>query len=184
AEGDDGLLTRVVSACLLIFSIAGVVVVVLGAVVFGVVLFASAKVLNGLRAEAAVMAAVSVLALAATLPLSVYPAVLDGLGRFTLKSVVRTAFLLVRVAGTIAVLYFDFGLISIAVVFAISTVFENLTLSWFVSRLLPGLAPAPWRADRATLKLIRGYSIDSFLAMLAGRISFKTDAIVIGLFGY
>src|SRR5262249_53551492 len=34
-----------------------------------------------------------------------------------------------------------------------------------------------------TLKLIRGYSFDSFLAMLAGRINFKTDAIVIGLCG-
>src|SRR5262249_34536021 len=169
-ENDDGLLNRVVSACLLIFSIAGVAVVVLGFAVFGVVLLVSAKVPDGMRAEASVMAAVSVLALAATLPLSVYPAVLDGLGRFSLKSTLRTSFLLLRVAGTIAVLYFDFGLISIAVVFAISTVFENLAMSWFVSRLLPGLTPAPWRADRATLKLIRGYSIDSFLAMLAGRI--------------
>src|SRR5437016_4404210 len=56
-------------------------------------------------------------------------------------------------------------------------------MSWLVGRLLPGVAPATWRTDRATLKLIRGYSIDSFLAMLAGRISFKTDAIVIGLCG-
>ena len=183
-DGDDALLNRIISACLLIFSAAGALVVLLGAVVFGVVLFASAKVPDGLRAEAAVMAAVSVLALAATLPLSVYPAVLDGMGRFALKSTVRTAFLLLRVAGTVAVLYYDFGLISLGVAFALTTVFEHLAMSWIVTRLLPGASPAPWRADRATLKLIRGYSIDSFLAMLAGRISFKTDAIVIGLCGH
>src|SRR5438105_3642902 len=44
ADGDVGLLDRVVSACLLVFSIAGVVVVLLGAAVFSIVLFTSAKV--------------------------------------------------------------------------------------------------------------------------------------------
>src|SRR5207244_3801875 len=80
ADGDDGLLNRVISACLLIFSIAGAVVVLLGFLILGIVLFMSTKVPDDLRAEAGVMAAVSLLALAATLPLSVYPAVLDGLG--------------------------------------------------------------------------------------------------------
>jgi O-antigen/teichoic acid export membrane protein len=36
-------------------------------------------------------------------------------------------------------------------------------------------------ADRATFRAIRGYSLDAFLAMIAGRVSFQTDALVIGL---
>jgi O-antigen/teichoic acid export membrane protein len=40
-----------------------------------------------------------------------------------------------------------------------------------------------WRSvDRATLREVRGYSVNAFLAMVAGRVSFQTSAIVIGLF--
>src|SRR5262249_53314962 len=123
------------------------------------------------------------LCMAVTLPLTVYPAILDGLHRYSLKAVVRTLFLFGRVAGTLAVVHYGLGLISLAAVFALSTLFEPLFLSWLVERLLPGLNAAPWRTDRAALKMIRGYSWDSFLAMLAGRIAFKTDALVIGLCG-
>src|SRR5262249_2259546 len=36
--------------------------------------------------------------------------------------------------------------------------------------------------DRPTLRAIRSYSIDALLAMLAGRVSFQTDAVVINAF--
>src|SRR5262249_17782255 len=36
--------------------------------------------------------------------------------------------------------------------------------------------------DRPTLGMIRGYTVDAFVAMIAGRISFQTDSIVIGAF--
>ena len=184
AADDAGLLDQIVSACLFVFSLAGLIVVLLGIAVFSIVLFTSAKIPPELRLEAVGLAAVSLLCLAATLPLSVYPAILDGLNRYTTKATVRTLFLVARVAGTLAVLYCGLGLISLAAVFALSTVLEHLVMSWLVERLLPNMRAAPWRVDRATLKLIRGYSFDSFLAMLAGRIAFKTDAIVIGLAGH
>ncbi|MFL5340868.1 MAG: polysaccharide biosynthesis C-terminal domain-containing protein [Gemmataceae bacterium] len=184
AAGDAGLLDRVVSACLFVFSLAGLVVILLGVVVFSILLFTSAKIPAELRTEAAGLAAISLLCLAATLPLSVYPAILDGLNRFSTKAMVRTLFLAARVGGTLAVVYFRLGLVSLAAVFALCTVLEHLVMSWLVERLLPELRAAPWRVDRATLKLIRGYSFDSFLAMLAGRVAFKTDAIVIGLAGH
>ena len=113
----------------------------------------------------------------------IFPAILDGLGRFTLKSGLRTIFLFLRVAGVLAVLNFGGSLVSLAAVFALSTLAEHAAMVVAVRRLLPDLAPAPWRTDREALRLVRGYSIDSFLAMIAGRISFKTDAIVIGLCG-
>ena len=183
AAGDAGLLERVVSACLLVFCLAGFAVIVLGSAVFAIVLFVSGKVPDTLRSETIGLASLSLLCLAITLPLSVYPAILDGLNRFTAKGVVRTIFLFLRVGGILLIIKVGWGLVALAGVFAVTTIGEHVFIAWLVGRMLPEMRPAPWRADRVTLKLIRGYSADSFLAMLAGRVSFKTDAIVIGLAG-
>ena len=75
------------------------------------------------------------------------------------------------------------ALVTLALVFAGSAVVEHLAMALAVRRFLPALNPAPWRTNREALRLVRGYSVDALLAMLAGRISFKTDAIVIGLCG-
>jgi len=183
AEGDRGTLNRIVSACLLVFTGAGVLVALLGLGVFALVLEYSGKVPAALHAEVWDTTVVAVIALGLSLPLSIFPAVLDGLGRFTLKSVLRTLFLGLRVAGVFWVVNVEGSLVSLAAVFAVTTAAEHLAMALAVNRLLPELRPAPWRTDRATLKMVKGYSVDALLAMLAGRISFKTDAIVIGLCG-
>ncbi|HEV3144132.1 MAG TPA: polysaccharide biosynthesis C-terminal domain-containing protein, partial [Gemmataceae bacterium] len=182
-EGDRDQLDRIVSASLLIFTLAGLLTILLGFGTFYVILNLSTKVPQALHREVEGMAAISILCLAVTLPLSIFPAMLDGLGRYSAKSLVRTLFLLGRVAGVLLVLWYGGGLVPLAVVFTATTLAEHSVMLTLVRRSLPELRPAPWRADRATLRLIRGYSFDSFLAMLAGRINFKTDAIVIGLCG-
>jgi O-antigen/teichoic acid export membrane protein len=183
AENDTGLLNRVVSGCLLVFSGAGLVVVLLGSGIFSLILQFTSKVPADMHDEAWGMTIISLAALGLVLPLSIFTAILDGLGRFTLKSGLRTLFLCGRVAGVLAVLAFGGSLVSLALVFAVTTVGEQLAMAVAVRRLLPNVKPAPWRTDREALRLIRGYSFDSFLALIAGRISFKTDAIVIGLCG-
>jgi O-antigen/teichoic acid export membrane protein len=183
AENDTNLMKRIISGCLLVFSGAGVLVVLMGVGVFGLILRFSSKVPEEMHDEAWGMTLVSLVALGLVLPLSIFPAILDGLGRFTLKSGLRTIFLSARVAGVLAVMAFGGTLVSLAMVFALTTVGEHLAMAVAVRRLLPKVRPAPWRTDREALRLIRGYSFDSFLAMIAGRISFKTDAIVIGLCG-
>ncbi len=182
-ENDHDLLNRVVSGCLLIFSAAGVMVVLLGVGVFQLVLRFSSKVPANLHDEAWRMTLVSLVGLALILPTSIFPSMLDGLGRFTLKSCLRTIFLGLRFAGVLWALYAEGNLVTIAVVFSVTAVGENLAMALAVRKLMPNVNPAPWRTDRTALRLIRGYSIDSFLALIAGRISFKTDAIVIGLCG-
>lgn len=183
AENDHQSLNKIVSACLLVFTLAGAAVLLLGAGTFALVLHVSDKIPAHLLHETELLSAVAVASLALTLPLSIFPAILDGLGRTSVKSAVRTSFLFARVAATVGVLYWNGNLVALAVVQAVSVLAENVTLLILVRWLLPHLRPAPWRTDRATLRLIRGYSVDSFLAMVAGRISFKTDAIVIGLCG-
>jgi O-antigen/teichoic acid export membrane protein len=182
-EGDRQQLDSIVNASLLVFTLAGLLTIILGFGIFYIILQLSNKVPQTLHNEVEGMAAISILCLAFTLPLSIFPAMLDGLGRYSSKSLVRTLFLLARVAGVLLVLWTGNGLVALAVVFAFTTLAEHSVMLALVRRHLPGLRPAPWRAKRATLRLIRGYSLDSFLAMLAGRINFKTDAIVIGLCG-
>lgn len=183
AENDGNLMNRIVSGCLLVFSGAGVLALLLGTGVVALILRYSSKIPDTMHQEAWGMSLVSLAALGLVLPLSVFSAILDGLGRFTLKSGLRTAFLSLRVVGVIAVLGLGGNLVSLALVFALTTVGEHLAMAVAVGRLVPKLRPVPWRTDREALRLIRGYSVDSFLALIAGRISFKTDAIVIGLCG-
>jgi O-antigen/teichoic acid export membrane protein len=183
AEDDEGLLNRIVSGCLLVFSGAGLLVVAMGVGVFALVMQLTSKVPAELRLEVWDMAVVSIVAMALSLPLSIFPAILDGLGRFAVKSTLRTLFLCLRVAGVFAVIHYQGSLVTLALVFAVSAVAEQLAMALAVRRFLPALNPAPWRTNRDALKMVRGYSIDALLAMLAGRISFKTDAIVIGLCG-
>jgi O-antigen/teichoic acid export membrane protein len=183
ATNDLSLLNRIVSGCLLIFTGAGLAVFLLGLGIFAIVVRFSGKVPEGMHSEVWDMAVVSVVAMALNLPLSIFPATLDGLGRFALKAMLRTLFLGIRVAGVLWVMRSGGNLVHLAFCFAATTVIEQLSMAVAVHRLLPGLKPAPWRTNREALRLVRGYSFDSFLAMLAGRLAFKTDAIVIGLCG-
>jgi O-antigen/teichoic acid export membrane protein len=120
--------------------------------------------------------------LAVGLPLQVFPALLDALGRFPSKTAVRTAAALVRVPLFLGVLGAGGGLVALAWAITLTNVAEHAALAVLVRRHLPWLRFSPALADRATFREIRGYSLDASLAMLAGRISFQTDAVVISLF--
>jgi hypothetical protein len=49
-------------------------------------------------------------------------------------------------------------------------------------RFLPGLRLSHRLIDRETLRAVRGYSVDAFLAMVAGRVTVQTGTIVVGGF--
>src|SRR5262249_53500756 len=117
---------------------------------------------------------------ALSLPLSVFPAILDGLGALTVKSITRTTFLILRVPALLAVLNTDARLLNMVLVLTASNLLEQFCLAVQVFRRLPEMRFVPRAVNRTTLREIRGYSLDSFLAMIAGRLSFQTDAFVIG----
>lgn len=118
--------------------------------------------------------------LAVGLPMSAFSAVLDGLGRFAARTAVRTGGLLARTALMLAVLEAGGGLVELVAVVVAVTIAEDLALGVLVWRYLPALRLRLVLADRATFRLIGGYSIHAFLVMVAGRVSFQTDALVIG----
>jgi O-antigen/teichoic acid export membrane protein len=181
ATRDRDSLNRVFSTSVCIFAAAGLVVlaIALGLAWLGMDLF---HVPADLMAEARWMLALLGFNLATGLPLGVFPSVLDGLGRYPAKTLIRTASLVVRSVLYLVVLRQGGGLIALAWVITACNLAEHAGMAVAAFCYLPGLRFAPRLVDRATFRTIRGYSLDALLAMLAGRISFQTDAVVIGFF--
>jgi O-antigen/teichoic acid export membrane protein len=181
ATRDWDKLNRVFSTSLVIFAGAGglALLIALG------LAFPFANMLgiaDELRTEARWMLALLGLNLAIGLPLSVFPCVLDGLGRYPAKAVVRTGVLFVRTALFVWILHREGGLIDLAWAVTGCNLVEHFLMGMVAWWHLPSLRFSFRLVDRATFTTIRGYSVDAFLALIAGRISFQTDALVIGMF--
>jgi O-antigen/teichoic acid export membrane protein len=181
AAGERDELNRLVSACLAVFLAAAGVVVVVGA---ALVPFVGPGLERKLGEPGGVPAFMLLMLLnvAATLPLSIFPTLLDGLQRFGAKSALRLLFLALRVGGVVAVMETRPGLLPLAVVFTVTNLLEHAAAAALAYRYLPGLRISHRLIDRETLRRVRGYSVDSFLAMLAGRITVQTGAVVVGGF--
>jgi O-antigen/teichoic acid export membrane protein len=181
AARDQKGLNQVFSTSLCIFGVAGALVL---AIALGLA-WAGMRLLDipaDLVDEGRWMLALLGLNLALGLPLGVFASVLDGLGRYPLKTAIRTASLLARSALYLAIMRTGGGLVGLAWAITACNVAEHLALAVAAWWCLPGLRFAPRLVDWATFRTIRGYSLDAFLTMLASRISFQTDALVIGYF--
>jgi len=138
ASDADGL-NRMASSCLALFVGAGGVAMTVGVPV----LFA----LSGTLSEKAdgdpgvlPFMLLMLANVAMGLPLSVFPSVLDGLERYTAKSVVRLAALAARTGGDgVRVTAFG-GLFPLAVVYTVVTLIEHAVLALLCRRFLPASA--------------------------------------------
>jgi O-antigen/teichoic acid export membrane protein len=178
---DQDSLNRVFSTSICIFAVAGAAAL---AVAVGCAVVADDlwTIPPHLLVEARWMLVLLGLNLGLGLPLSVFPSVLDGLGRYPAKTAIRTLGIVARSTLFLIVVYRHGGLRGLAWSITLCNLGEHLVHAVAAWRYLPGLRFSLRLADRATFRTIRGYSLDAFLALLAGRISFQTDALVIGFF--
>jgi O-antigen/teichoic acid export membrane protein len=174
-------LNRTVSASLALFALAACGALLVGGAVTPLVAPGLERKL-GTPGDVLPFMLLMLVNLALTLPLSVFPTILDGLQRFGAKSAVRLVCLAVRVGGVVWVTETRPGLLPLAVVFTLTNLVEHALAAVLCFRLLPRLRLSYRLIDRATLRAVRGYSVDAFLAMLAGRITVQTGAIVVGGF--
>ncbi len=180
AAADTDGLNRMASSCLLLFVAAGGVAMVVGV---PVLLGMSGTLTEKADGDPGVVPFLLLMLanVAGGLPLSVFPSVLDGLEKYAAKSVVRIAALAARTGGMVYAVTAFGGLFPLAVVYSVVTLVEHVALALLCRRYLPELQFRPRFIDRATLRQVKTYSVDAFLAMLSGRITVQTGAILIGL---
>lgn len=178
---DERRLKGAYSTSLLIFSIAAaaVLAIALGMAIawrhpFG---------LEGeLARDARWLLALFGIRLALSLPFGVYGAALEGLARYQLKSAIKLVFLLGGSAVFLIVLLEGGGIVALALTNVIGVLAEQICLAVVLRHYAPQMRFS-WRdVDRESFHNIRGYSANAFVALLAGHISFRTDALVIGSF--
>jgi O-antigen/teichoic acid export membrane protein len=180
AAGEHDQLNRLVSSCLALFLALGALAFLAGLALTPVVAPLMAK--SGMDpAEITGFMLLMLGNLALSLPLSVFPSVLDGLERFAAKSAVRIGALAFRTAATVALMETRPGLLGLGLIFTVGNLAEHLVLALLCKRHLPGLRFARKYIDRATLRLVRGYSVDAFLALIAGRVAVQSGTVVIGI---
>lgn len=179
--GERESLNRVFSTSLAIFTAAGGLVFVSCGLIY---LFAWHRLripteLSGEALGALVLMAIN---LGFGLPLGVFPAVLSGLQQYPVMTGIRTGLLVVRALAILAAVRAGWGLVGLAAITTVSSLIEGLAMVALARRFLPDLRFSPAFVDLATFRIIRGYSLDAFVVMISSRISYQTDAIVIGAF--
>jgi O-antigen/teichoic acid export membrane protein len=95
---------------------------------------------------------------------------------------VRIACLIGRTIAIVVVLNQSPKLLPLAVVLLIANLVEHALFAALCWYYLPHLRFRVALVDRATVRDVRGYSVNAFLAMLAGRITIQTGTIALGFF--
>ncbi len=175
ASGDRADLNRLVSTAFALFLGLGGAVFVLGLALFPFLL-------SRFDSDVLAFAALMLANLALTLPLSVFPSILDGLERFALKSGIRISILALRTAGTVWVMEESPSLLNLGILFTACNLLEHSLFAIASFRSLPFLELRRRHVDRETLKRVRGYSVHAFLAMVAGRTCGQSGILVVGFF--
>jgi O-antigen/teichoic acid export membrane protein len=114
-------------------------------------------------------------------PLGIFNGILEGLQRFYLLNFTNISATLIRALLIVIALQHGGGLLTVALITVTLPLLSNLVNATAVFRHLPLRLGARY-VSRSTLRRIASYIGTTFLIIIAGRLRFKTDALVIGTF--
>jgi O-antigen/teichoic acid export membrane protein len=114
-------------------------------------------------------------------PLGVSGGILEGLQRFYVLNFTNVCSTLLRALLIVIALRHGSGLLTVALITVTLPLLGNLVNAIFVLNILP-LHFHPKYLDRSSLHRIATYSGPTFMIIIASRLRFKTDAMVIGTF--
>ena len=112
-------------------------------------------------------------------PLGVFGGILEGLQRFYILNWTSIGATLARAALIVYFLNRGYGLLTVALLTVILPIFSSILRGIIVFRLCPvpiGLK----HVDRASFRHMVNYGGTTFLVLVAARLRFRTDAIVLG----
>jgi O-antigen/teichoic acid export membrane protein len=114
-------------------------------------------------------------------PLGVFGGILEGLQRFYVLNFTNVCSTLIRALLIVIALQHGKGLLTVALITVTLPLLGNLVNGTIVLRILP-LHFHPRYLNRSSFKRIASYSGPTFMIIIASRLRFKTDAMVIGTF--
>lgn len=181
ASSDLSSLNRLINTSLLLFAMLGAGVLLVTFLLLHFCCFTCFNVPPDLQEEA--IASLWLLAgnLALSLPFHVFSSVLDGLNQFFFKNTVRIAILLLKAIWFYLLLFSSSTLIDFAIATTVTNLLEKGIFAAAAFAFVPGLRFNPFLFSWPTFKTIRGYSCHALLALLAGRIAFQSDALVLAV---
>jgi O-antigen/teichoic acid export membrane protein len=180
ATGDDDQLNRLVNTATFSYSVIGLVCLLItltGAYYVDSLFHVPADFLQTARWLFLMVGA----SVALTFPVGVFGGILEGLQRFYLLNTTSVVSTITRAVLIVVALQRGGGLLSVALVTVSLPFLAGLVNAAVVLRIVP-LKFGYRNLDRATLRRIANYSGTTFIIIIATRLRFKTDAMVIGTF--
>jgi O-antigen/teichoic acid export membrane protein len=181
AKDDEDGIRRTVSTALFFFTIIALVLALLTVVL-------AAKVGDWFEIPPDLIRTTSVLVLvvglgfAASTPLQLTTAVLSGLQRYDMVSIVTMIVLVVRTALTVVLLLRGYGLVTLGIIYGVSEIVARGLQHLLAQRLLP-VGYASWRnVDRGLLREMLFYGMNTFLYAMGALIIYRASETIIGIF--
>ncbi|HET9327238.1 MAG TPA: oligosaccharide flippase family protein [Candidatus Eisenbacteria bacterium] len=181
AANDHDALSRTMTSALLLYTLAGLVVLAGTLVVaqgFPQWVHLQPHQVEDARSTI-LLAGVS---LAIGFPFGVFGAALSGLQRYDVANALGLVVLVVRAVAFAIALNMGAGLVELAWIALASNLLGHLMSMIAVRRLMPEARFGRRFIDRAHLRRIGSYSSYAFVAAVAASLAFKTDALVITAF--
>lgn len=114
-------------------------------------------------------------------PLGVSGGVLEGLQRFDVQNLTSMVSTLARAVLIVVALRHGYGLLMVAFITVALPLVSSVVRSMVAARMLP--VPLGWRyVDRATFREMAGYGGTTLIVIIAARLRFRSDSIIIGAF--
>jgi O-antigen/teichoic acid export membrane protein len=181
AKDDEEGIRKVVSTALFFFSIMALVLVVL-TIVLSVKIGDWFSIPPELVPEASVLTLVVGLGFAASTPLQLTTAVLSGMQRYDMVSIVTIIVLTLRTILTVMLLLHGYGLITLGLIYGISEIVARGVQHILARRLLPK-GYASWRyVDRVLLREMLFYGMNTFLYAVGALIIYRASQTIAGIY--
>jgi O-antigen/teichoic acid export membrane protein len=180
ATGDKDELARLINTSLFTYTCLGLVLVVptiLGSIYVDRLFHVPTAFLRDGRLLVLIVG----YALALGFPLGISGGILEGLQKFYLLNWTNIVATLLRAVLIVYVLRHGLGLLSVALITVSLPLIASAVRAVIAQRLLA--IPYGWKyVSRESLKQVANYGSVTFMIIVAGRLRFKTDAVVIGSF--
>ncbi len=181
AKDDEDGIRRTVSTALFFFTIVALVLAVL-TLILAVKVGDWFEIPPDLIRTTSVLVLVVGLGFAASTPLQLTTAVLSGLQRYDMVSIVTMIVLVVRTALTVVLLFRGFGLVTLGIIYSVSEIVARGLQHILARRLLP-VGYVSWRnVDRGLLREMLFYGMNTFLYAMGALIIYRASETIIGIF--